>query len=94
MKRFYMILCGLLALLLLVFGAISLFDRDADWSEIQQRELKTFPQWSVSEFLSGSFMENLQAYYAETFPGRDSLLDADGIVSTFFDFGGLTLETE
>ena len=94
MKRFYMLLCGLLALLLLVFGAISLFDRDADWSEVQQRELKTFPQWSVSEFLSGSFLENLQAYYAETFPGRDSLLDADGIVSTFFDFGGLTLETE
>ena len=94
MKRFYMILCGLLALLLLIFGAISLFDRDADWSEIQQRELKTFPQWSVSEFLSGSFLENLQAYYAETFPGRDSLLDADGIVSTFFDFGGLMLETE
>ena len=94
MKRFYMILCGLLALLLLVFGAISLFDRDADWSEIQQRELKAFPQWSVSEFLSGSFLENLQAYYAEAFPGRDRLLDADGIVSTFFDFGGLTLETE
>ena len=94
MKRFYMILCGLLALLLLVFGAISLFDRDADWSEIQQRELKTFPQWSVSEFVSGNFLENLQAYYAETFPGRDRLLDADGIVSTFFDFGGLTLETE
>ena len=94
MKRFYMILCGLLALLLLIFGAISLFDRDADWSEIQQRELKTFPQWSVSEFLSGSFLDNLQAYYAETFPGRDRLLDADCIVSTFFDFGGLTLETE
>ena len=43
----------------------------------------------------GISLNELEAYYADTFPGRETLLKGDGIVSTFFDFSDLTLgETE
>lgn len=92
MKNIYVALCGLLVLLLLVFGGISLFDRDAVSTETEEPELKTFPAFSVSGLLSGSFGRELEEYYADTFPGREELLEGDGIVSTFFGFGDLKLE--
>jgi hypothetical protein len=92
MNRIYHIFCGLLILLLLVAGCISLFDRDATVSEIQQRELKTFPKFTVAGFLNGSFLEDLEMYYADTFPGREALLKGDRIVTGLFDFSDLTFE--
>lgn len=94
MRKIYNILCGLLVLLLLIFGCISLFDQDAVASELEQRELKSFPKVSISGILSGSFAEELDTYFADTFPGREKLMEMDGIVSVFFDFGDLELETE
>lgn len=94
MGKIYQILCGLLILMLLVFGAISLFDKDASASEVEQRDLKSFPQITVSGIFSGSFAGELEAYYADTFPGREKLLERDGIVSAFFDFSDLELEVQ
>ena len=95
MNRIYNVICGLLVLLLLAVGGISLFDRDATASEVQERELRSFPEFSVAGYLKGTFLNELEAYYADTFPGRETLLKGDGIVSTFFDFSDLTLgETE
>ena len=95
MNRIYNVICVLLVLLLLLVGGISLVDRDATVSEIQERELRSLPEFTVAGFLKGTFLEELEAYYADTFPGRETLLKGDGIVSTFFDFSDLTLgETE
>ena len=94
MGKIFNILCGLLILLLLVFGCISLFDKDAVSSEAEQRELNTFPKITFSGIFSGSWAEELEVYYADTFPGREQLLERDGIVSTFFDFSDLMFETE
>lgn len=94
MGKIYHILWGLLILLLLTFGAISLFDKDARTSELEQRELKTFPKVTVSGILTGSFLEELENYYADTFPGREKLLERDGIVSNLFDFRDVELEAE
>ena len=93
MSKIYQILCGLLILVLLVFGAISLFDKDAA-SEMEGTERKSFPKITVSGILFGSFAGELEEYYADTFPGRDKLLERDGIVSTFFDFSDLELEEQ
>ena len=92
MHRFYHILCAVLVLLLLTIGSISVFDRDATLSRIQDRELKSFPKFSLSGYISGSFQEELDAYYADTFPGRESLLEQDGIISSLFDFSDLDIE--
>lgn len=95
MKIIYNAFCGLLVILLLAVGCVSLFDKDATVSQLEDRQLKAFPKFTVSGFLSGSFQRQLDEYYADTFPGRESLLTADGIVSAFFDFSDLTLgETE
>ena len=95
MKIIYNAFCGLLVMLLLVIGCVSLVDQDATFSQLEERQLKTFPRFTVSGFLSGMFQQELDAYYADTFPGRESLLEADGVVSAFFDFSDLILgETE
>ena len=89
MKSYYHIFCGILVLLLLVVGSISLFDRDATESVIQERQLKTFPKFTFSGFITGAFMDELEAYYADTFPGREALLEGDSIVSNLFDFSDI-----
>lgn len=94
MRKIYNILCGLLILLLLTFGSISLFDKDAKASELEQRELKSIPKVTFSGILSGSFAEELDAYFADTFPGRENLLQRGGIVSNLFDFSDVELEAE
>ena len=92
MKQIYNIFCGLLALLLLLCGCISVFDKDASASVVQDRELKTFPEFQIGSFLKGSFGKELDLYYADTFPGREHILEGDWIVSNFFDFSNLHLE--
>lgn len=91
MKKIYHILCVLLVVALLIFGCISLIDRDAAYSELEDRELRTFPDCTISSLFDGSFLRELQAYYGDTFPGRESLLEGDSIVNSFFYF---TVETE
>jgi hypothetical protein len=94
MNRIYHVICLLLVLFLLVVGSISLFDRDATVSVVQDRQLKTLPEFRFTEFLKGTFQEKMEEYYADTFPGREALLEKDGIVSKFFDFSGLKLGNE
>jgi hypothetical protein len=92
MNPVYRVMCILLALMLLVVAGISLFDRDATISEVQDRELMTFPKVTVSGLLNGNFLEELSVYYADTFPGREALLKGDGIVSKFFYLSDIKLE--
>ena len=95
MKKIYNVFCGLLALILLVFGCISLFDKDLTFSETEQRALKPFPSVSVSGLLKGTFFRNLEEYLADTFPGRETMAEGKGIVHELFDFSHvLTEETE
>ena len=95
MNRIYHVICLILVLFLLVMGCISLFDRDATVSVVQDRQLKTFPEFRFTDILKGAFLEKVEEYYSDTFPGREALLEKDGIVSKFFDFSGLRLgETE
>lgn len=91
MNKIYHILCVFLVVALLIVGCISLVDRDATHSELEDRDLMTFPKITISGLFDGSFTRELQAYYGETFPGREGLLEGDFIVDIFFHFN---LETE
>lgn len=87
MNQHYKILCSaLLAVLLLVF-IIALFDRDATYSETEQRELLGKPKLTVSAILDGSWWKELQLYFADTFPGREALLDDFAEMNKFYNFG-------
>lgn len=94
MKKIYSIFCGLLLLILLTGGCISLFDRDATFSESENRELRSFPRITVSGILDGGFLTQLQEYYGDTFPGREGMVEPGGMYDIFFGFTGALEEAD
>ena len=90
MKKIYNILCGLLLLILLLVGVFSLFDKDATFSQSENRSLKTFPKITLSNLIDGSFTTALREYYADTFPGRENLMESNKSLNAFYYFSGLS----
>ena len=53
-------------------------------SETEKRELTKFPTFTIESFLSGEFTDQVSLWYADTFPGREGLIQAyHGIESLF-----------
>ena len=53
-------------------------------SETEKRELTKFPTFTIDSFLSGEFTDQVSLWYADTFPGREGLIQAyHGIESLF-----------
>lgn len=94
MKKVYNILCGLLLLILLVVGLFSMFDKDATFSESENRNLKTFPKITISSLIDGSFTTALREYYADTFPGREGLMENNKSLNAFYYFSGLSSDDD
>lgn len=94
MNKLYNLLCGMLLIFLMIMGCISLFDKDATFSEHEQRELRTFPQVSFTALFNGEFTAQLEEYYADTFPGREGMVEKDGLYDFFFGFTGQVEEAE
>lgn len=92
MKRIYSILCCVLLLIMLGVGVVSVFDKDAEFSETENRKLKTFPKITVSGLIDGSFTTELREYYADTFPGREGLMEKNTALNAFYYFSGLASE--
>ena len=89
MKKLYKILSLILLTALFAVGAFSIFDTDATYSESERRKLKTCPELTVSSILDGSFFSDFSDYFADTFPGRESLMDTNRSLNGFYYFGGL-----
>lgn len=92
MKRIYSALCGFMLLFMLLVGLISTFDKDATFSETEKRTLKTRPKLTISGLLDGSYFNSYREYYADTFPGRESLLEDNTSLNAFYFFSGLSSE--
>lgn len=61
----------------LIFGAFTLvFDTfpRSTISQLEKRELATFPKFSMDKFWSGSYTEELSAWFSDTEPYRDTLM--------------------
>lgn len=94
MKRIYTILCCVLLLVMLGVGVVSLFDKDAEFSAIENRKLKSFPKITFSGLLDGSFATELQKYYADTFPGREGLLEDNKSLNAFYYFSAFASDED
>ena len=90
MKKIYNIVCGLFLLILLSVGVVSLFDKDPTFSQSENRNLKSFPKITLSSLIDGSFTTALQEYYADTFPGREGLMENNKRLNAFYYFSGLS----
>ena len=67
------------ALFCTVLGSISLwltFGERPTVSESEKRELETRPELTAGSYLSGEFAAQLDKYYTDTVPMRDTLVDA------------------
>ncbi|MBP3673409.1 MAG: hypothetical protein J6J18_06225 [Oscillospiraceae bacterium] len=94
MKRIYTILSVIVLLAMLLVGLISTFDKDATYSEDEKRTLKTKPKLTISGLLDGSYNSDYWDYYADTFPGREGLMDTNVALNGFYYFGGLGSEDD
>ena len=94
MKRIYTLLSVIVLLAMLLVGLISTFDKDATFSEDENRKLKTKPKLTFSGLLDGSYNSNYWDYYADTFPNREGLMDTNVALNGFYYFGGLNSEDD
>lgn len=88
MKKIYSGLCGTLLAVLLLVGLISGFDKDAWYSDRESRSLAEFPKITFSGLLDGGFFRELDVCYADTFPGREEMLNTLEKMKSFYVFGG------
>lgn len=66
-------ICAIL-LTLFFMGVLTLILPKPTVSEIEKRELAQRPKWSISNWFSGEFSKKYDAYYADTFPGREKFV--------------------
>ena len=72
---------------LLGVGIYSLADQDAAGSASEKREFVR-PEFSVRALLDGTYIPALEKYYSDTFPGRETLLNANRTLNKFYYYSG------
>lgn len=88
MKKLYTVLLALLVSAAALVGLWSLVDKDATESLSENRRLASKPKFTVSALLDGSYVAELETYYSDTFPGRETLLKANAVLNKFYIFSG------
>lgn len=68
----------LFALVMLIggIGGLAFFARPSS-SNLEKRQLTAFPAFSLNSFLDGSYFSAVSTWYADTYPGRDTLMQAN-----------------
>lgn len=87
MKKLYTTFLLVLLAALLGVGIYSLADQDAAGSASEKREFVR-PEFSVRALLDGTYIPALEKYYSDTFPGRETLLNANRTLNKFYYYSG------
>ena len=83
MKKIIDILTSVLfAAFIFAFALAFVLTPDTDFSEEENRSLKTFPKFTWERLLDGSFSSDINEYFADQFPARDSLVGIKGVTET------------
>ncbi len=78
-KRWSVFIIALFALLMAGGSIVGLIpDLRPKVSELEKRELEAFPVYSDESLISGEYLDNLQSWYADSYPGREEILTAYG----------------
>lgn len=71
--------------LVLIIGAIAVWvAKRPAYSEVEKRELAKVPSFTVGSFFSGEYFRGVDAWFADTFPGREGLVKLDGWSNQFY----------
>lgn len=88
MKKLYLGLLGSLLALMLAVGILSLVDKDPTISLLENRELASKPDFSWGALWEGAYVQELEAYYTDTFPFREQLLGLNRKLNQFYYYSG------
>ena len=58
-----------------------------DYSDRERRKLHEFPAFSVQSLLSGDYFDEISAWYSDSFPGREDMLEISDRLDTLHGFG-------
>lgn len=94
MRTVYTILSTILLVGILFFGVRSLTDEDATFSASENRTLQTAPEFDAERFAKGQWFEDYLAYYRDTFPHREMLLQDNRMLGRFYNFSALADEDD
>lgn len=81
-------LCLVLVLVLFGVGIYSMLDTDLTVSEAEKRTLAEKPVLTVQSLFSGAYSNDFEAYYSDTFPLREQLVEQNRMLNRFYYFGG------
>ncbi len=87
MKKLYICLMGALLAVLTAVGAISLLDTDPTVLAGENRKIEK-PKFSWSALLDGSYVQQLESYYTDTFPFREKLMPLNQELNKFYYYSG------
>lgn len=59
-----------------------IFIKRPDYSEKEKRSLTEMPKFSLSSYFSGEFAESFTAYFSDTVPGREVIVDIGAFLKT------------
>ena len=60
-------------------------------SEIEKRDLAKFPQFTLASFLDGSYFKDIDTWYSDTFPFRETLISANSALQSFNGIGSVQI---
>ncbi len=75
------------AVILFGFTVAFVVTPDMDFSEEENRSLTTFPKFTWEALIDGSFSSDINEYFADQFPARNSLVGIKGVTETLFGKG-------
>lgn len=66
---------GVFLVVIAIMGLAAIFLPKPTVSEYEKRELATFPEFSLESLFSGSYMQELDLWFADTFPAREKFVE-------------------
>ncbi len=78
-RRGDLVLIILCAVLILAIGIGIYCVPHSDFSEVENKNLQTFPEVSLTRVWNGKFMSELKSFYTDQFPLRDNLVAAKAV---------------
>lgn len=92
MKKFHIVLLSLTLAAVLCVTGLSLFGKDPTFSASENRKLAQRPRFTLSSLLDGSFISAFEAYYSDTFPEREKMLELNRSLNKFYYYSGTSEE--
>lgn len=81
-KAYKVLMAGGFALYIGVVALLNIITKDKDFSEEENRNLKTKPDFTISSFIEGTYVKNYESYISDQFAGRNFFVRVKSTLDT------------